>query len=69
MASCVVVTIGGGSVKATEDRIVSVVLVTGAAVLEAKTQNSRGVGCPISSLKVAPKLRETGVSITSKESD
>jgi hypothetical protein len=69
MASCVVVTIGGGSIKATKDRIISVVLVTGTTVVEAKTRNSGGVGCPISSLKVAPKLRETGVSITSKESD
>jgi hypothetical protein len=69
VASSVVVTIGGGSVEATEDGIISVVPVTGAAVVEAKTQNSRGVGCPVISLKVAPKLRDTGVSVTSTESD
>ena len=31
--------------------------------------NSGGVGCPVSSLKVAPKLHETRVSITSTASD
>ena len=31
--------------------------------------NSGGVGCPVSSLKVAPKLHETGVSITSTASN
>jgi hypothetical protein len=59
----------GGSIKATEDGIVSIVPVTRAAVVGAKARNSRGVGYPISSLKVAPKLRETGVFVTSTESD
>jgi len=31
--------------------------------------NSSGVGCLVSSLKVAPKLHETRVSITSMASD
>jgi hypothetical protein len=53
----VVVTIGGGSVKATEDGIISVVPMTGVAVVEAKTQNFGGVGYPISSLKIEPRSR------------
>jgi hypothetical protein len=69
VASSVVVTIGGGSVDATEDGIVSVVPVIGATVVEANTQNLRGVGCPMSSLKVAPKLQETGVSVTNIDLD
>jgi hypothetical protein len=69
VASSVVVTIGGRSDEAIEDEIVSVVLVTRAAVVGARTRDSKGVGCPMSSLKVAPKLRETGVSITNTDSD
>jgi hypothetical protein len=38
MVSSVVVTIGGGSVEATEDGIISVVPVTGAAMVEKNTQ-------------------------------
>ena len=68
-ASSVGVTIGGGSDEATEDGRVSVVLVTRATEVGARTQNSRGVGYPMSSLKVAPKLLETGVSVTSMDSD
>ena len=49
---------------ATDDRIVSVVLVTRVVVVGIETQNTRGVGCPICSLKVALRLLETGVSIT-----
>ena len=59
----------GGSHEATEDGRVSVVPVTKAAEVGARTQNSRGVGCPVTSLKVAPKLLETGVSVTSTNSD
>jgi hypothetical protein len=65
----VVVTIGGGSVESTDDRIISVVPMTRAIVVEVRTRNSRGVGYPVSSLKVAPKLRETGVSITNTDSN
>ena len=59
----------GGFDEATENRRVSVVLVTEAAKVGARTRNSRGVGYPVSSLKVAPKLLETRVSVTSMNSD
>ena len=59
----------GGFDEATENRRVSVVLVTEAAKVGARTRNSRGVVYPMSSLKIAPKLLETGVSITSTDSD
>ena len=62
-------TIRGGLDEATEDGIFLVVPMTGAAMVGAGTQNSGGVGCPVSSLKVAPKLLETGVSVTSTDSD
>ena len=62
-------TIRGGSDKEIEDGIISVVAMTRAAVVGAGTQNSGGVGCPVSSLKVAPKLLETGLSITSTNVD
>ena len=52
---------------ATDDGIVSVVPVTGAVVVGIGTQSSRGVGCPISSLKVAPRLLKTGVFVTNAE--
>ena len=52
---------------ATDDGIVLVVLVTRAAVVGPKTQNIGGVGYPVSSLKVASRLLETGVSITNAE--
>ena len=63
------VTVRGGSDEATEDEIVSVVLMTGAAVVGARTRNSGSVGYPMSSLKVAPTLLEIGVSITSTDMD
>ena len=56
-----------GSDDATNDVIVSVVPVTRATVVVTRTHNSGGVGCPVSSLKVAPRLLETGVSVTSTE--
>ena len=40
-----------GSDDAIDDRIVSVVPVTGATMVVIGTRNSSGVGCPISSLK------------------
>ena len=41
-----------------------VVIVTRAAMVGIETQNIRGVGYPVSSLKVAPRLLETRVSVT-----
>ena len=41
-----------------------VVPVTRVAVVGPETQNIGGVGYPVSSLKVAPRLLETRVSIT-----
>ena len=59
------VTVGAGSDDATDDVRVSVVPVTGATVVGIGTRNFGGVGYPISSLKVAPRLLDTGVSATS----
>ena len=59
------ITIAGGSDDATDDESISVVPVTGATMVGIGTRNSGGVGCPVSSLKVAPRLLETGVSVTS----
>ena len=61
------ITIRGGSNDAIDDGSISVVLVTRATVVGTGTHNSGGVGCPVSSLKVAPRLLETGVSVTSTE--
>ena len=58
-------TVAGGSDDATDDGSVSVVPVTGAMVEGLGTHSSGGVGCPVNSLKVAPKLLETRVSVTS----
>ena len=63
------VTVRGGSNEAIEDGIASVVPMTRAVVVGARTQNSGDVGYPVSSLKVAPKLVETGMSITSTDMD
>ena len=63
----VCITIAGGSNDATDDGSVSIVLVTGATMEDTGTRNSGGVGCPVSSLKVALMLLETGVSVTSTE--
>ena len=62
-------TIRGGSNEAIEDAIALVVPMTGAAVVGARTRNSGSVGYPMSSLKVAPRLLETGVSVTSTDVD
>ena len=61
------ITIGGGSDDATDDGSVSVVPVTRATLVGIGTRNSDGVGCPVSLLKVAQRLLETGVSATSTE--
>ena len=62
-------TVRGGSDKATEGGIISIVPVTRVAVVGARTHNSGGVGYPVSSLKVAPRLLKIGVSITSTNMD
>ena len=61
------ITVACGSDDATDEGSVSVVPVTRATVVGIGTHNSRGVGCPVSSLKVALRLLETGVSITNTE--
>ena len=61
------ITVAGGSDDATDDGSVSIVLVTRATVVGTGTRNSSGVGCPVSSLKVAPRLLETRVLVTSIE--
>ena len=60
-----VMTEAGGSDDATNEGSISVVLVIGATVEGPGTCSSGGVGCPVNSLNVAPRLLETGVSITS----
>ena len=52
---------------ATEEGSVSVMPVTGAMVVGTGTCRSGGVGCPINSLKEAPRLLDTMVSGTSSE--
>ena len=54
-----------GSNDATEEGSISVVPVTRATVEDVGTHNSGSVGCPVNSLKVAPRLLETRVSGTS----
>ena len=58
-------TVAGGSDDATDDGSVSIAPVTRAMVEGPGTRSSGGVGCPVNSLKVAPRLLETRVSITS----
>ena len=52
---------------ATKEGSVSVVPVIGATIEEPGTCRYGGVGCPINSLKVAPRLLETEVSSTSSK--
>jgi len=61
------ITIAGGSDDATDDGSISVVPVIGAPMEGVGTHSSSGVGCPISSLKVALRLLETRVLVTSTE--
>ena len=61
------ITVGGGSDDTTDDGSVSIVPVTGATMVGTGTHNSGGVGCPISSLNVAPRLLDTRVSVISTE--
>ena len=60
-------TIAGGSDDATEEGSISVVLIIGAMVEGHGTCRYRGVGCPVNSLKEAPRLLDTVVSGTSSE--
>ena len=61
------ITVGGGFDDATDDGSVSVVLVTRATVVGTGTCSSGGIGYPVSSLNIAPRLLETGVSVTGTE--
>ena len=56
-----------GSNDAIEEGSVSVVPVTGAMVVGTGICRSGGVGCPVNSLKEAPRLLDTVVSGTSSE--
>ena len=60
-------TIAGDSDDATEEGSVFVVPVIGATMEGLGTYRYGGVGYPINSLKVAPRLLETRVSSTSSE--
>ena len=57
----------GGSNDATEEGSISVIPVIGTTVEGPGTCKYGGVGCPINSLNVAPRLLETEVSGTSSE--
>ena len=61
------ITVGAGSDDATYDGSVSIVPVTRATVGDIGSHNYGCVGYPVSSLKVAPRLLETRVSVTSTE--
>ena len=56
-----------GSDDATKEGSVSVVLVIGATMEGLGTYRYGGVGCPVNSLKEAPRLLDTVVSGTSSE--
>ena len=60
-------TVADGSDEATKEGSVSVVPITGATVEGLGTCRYGGVGCPVNSLNVAPRLLETEVSSTSSE--
>ena len=60
-------TIAGGSDDATKEGSVSVVSVIGATMEGPETCRYGGVGFPVNSLKVAPRLLETMVSGASSE--
>ena len=57
----------GGSDDATEEGSVFVVPVIGATIEGPRTCRYGGVGCPVNSLKEAPRLLDTVVSGTSSE--
>ena len=60
-------TVVGGSNDATDEGSVSVVPVIGATVEGPETCRYGGVGCPVNSLKEAPRLLDIVVSSTSSE--
>ena len=60
-------TIAGSSDDAIEEGSLSVIIVMGIAVEGPGTCRYGRVGCPVNSLKVAPRLLETVVSGTSSE--
>ena len=60
-------TVSAGSDDATEEGSVSIVLVIGATIEGPRTCKYSGVGCPVNSLKEAPRLLDTVVSNTSSE--
>ena len=66
-AAVVVAETSTSSDDATDDGSVFVVPVTRATMVGTGTHSSGGVGYPISSLNVAPRLLETGVPVTSTE--
>ena len=57
----------GGSDDATEEGSVSVVSVIGATIEGPRTCKYGEVGCPVNSLKDAPRLLDTIVSSTSSK--
>ena len=57
----------GGSNDATEEGSLCVVTVTGDAVEGPRAYKCGGVGCPVNSLKEAPRLLETEVSGSSSD--
>ena len=60
-------TVVGGSDDATKEGSVSVVPVIGATIEGPRTCRYGRVGCPVNSLKEAPRLLDTVVSGTSSE--
>ena len=60
-------TIATGSNDATKEGSVYIVPVIGGTIEGPRTCRYGGVGCPVNSLKVAPRLLETEVSGTSSE--
>ena len=60
-------TVSAGSDDATEEGSISVVPITGAMVVRTGTCRSGSVGCPVNSLKEAPRLLDTEVFGTSSD--
>ena len=60
-------TVAAGSDDATEEGSISVVPVIGATIEGPGTCKYGGVGCPVNSLKDAPRLLDTIVSSTSSK--
>ena len=60
-------TVVAGSDDATEEGSISIVPVIGATIEGPRTCRYGGVGCPVNSLKEAPRLLDTVVSSTSSK--